>query len=171
MRHRIKRNFYDFMHIVRASSCLDHPRTQVSECTYLMTSKIVVSHEVPDVCVSVVPFSIQYTGNAETAKYFTPSKVTEKQRGREVETAQFRGLKLAGETLELENKVGHILKCSEFLYHDESEVSDKITTAKQYSGVAKFHNLTVYGHDGPAPLNSKWKLIQEWEKIADVIHS
>lgn len=134
-----------------------------------MSSTIIVGESLPEVKVNIVPFSVQYNGPAETEKFFSTSKSTEKVGEKDIETAQFRGLKLAGEQIDLEGKTGYVLTCSEFMTQDPLESEPKMV--KQYSGVAKFETLNVYGHDHTAPLNSKWKLLGEWNKIADVIHS
>lgn len=136
-----------------------------------MTSKIVVSNDEPEVTVNIVPVSIQYSGPADTSTYFTPSKATETVADSPVETCQFRGLRLVGEKVDIGDRIGHAINCSEFLVNNAEDGKDEITTAKQYTGVAKFTELAVYGHDATAPLNSKWKMIGEWDKIAHVIHS
>lgn len=134
-----------------------------------MSSKILVGDDVPEVAINIVPFSIQYSGNADTRTFFTPSKRSEVQLDQPIETAQFRGLKLVGEKECLGDKIGQVVVCSEVLERDDA--SDEIRTVKQYSGVAKFLEFTVYGHDSLPLLTNKWKLLGEWEKIAEVIHS
>lgn len=136
-----------------------------------MTSRIVVGDNTPEFVVSIVPCSIQYTGDANTATFFTPSKRQRTEGGNDVETAQFRGLKLVGEKIDIGNRNGQILTSSEFIVNDPSNGTDDIMTAKQYSGIGKFSELIVYGHDIAPHLNCKWKMVGEWEKIAEAIHS
>lgn len=136
-----------------------------------MTSKIVVGDNTPEFVVNIVPCSIQYTGDASTTTFFTPSKRQRSEGGNDVETAQFRGLKLVGEKIDIGNMNGQILTSSEFIVNDQSSGTDDIITAKQYSGIANFTELIVYGHDNSPHLNCKWKMVGEWGKIAEVIHS
>lgn len=125
----------------------------------------------PELVINIVPCSIQYTGDANTGTFFTPSKRQRKVGEKEVVTAQFRGLNLVGEKIDIGERNGQVLVSSEFLVSDPKSGTDDIITAKQYSGIANFNELIVYGHDNSTPLDCKWKMIREWEKISEAIHS
>lgn len=136
-----------------------------------MTSKIVIGGDGPEFAVNVVPCSIHYTGDANTATFFKPSKKQINQGDNHVVTAQFRGLKLVGDQIDISNKNGQILTSSEILVNDPSKSDGDISIVKQYSAIGNFRELNVYGHDNPLSQNSKWKMLDEWEKIAEAIHS
>lgn len=130
-------------------------------------SKLSVHDDVPLAAVNVVPFKIQYTGDANTLQYFTPSKQVSVENGQRVVTADFRGLHLKGQEIPLGKKRGFVCTASEYLVQDEQ---GDVLARKQYTSVAKFDSLTVFGHDAVPPLSSKWRLIEEWDAIASAIH-
>lgn len=131
-----------------------------------MCSKIIITDSVPEVRASIVPMLIQYTGEANTEDFYTASRRTKDGTSE----AQFRGLRLLGQTLDIGNKNAFVLASSEYLVQDPSD-PENIQTAKQYAPVAKIKDFTIFGHDSFAPLNSKWKLMSEWDTVADAIHS
>lgn len=135
-----------------------------------MSSSISVSGTLPEVTVNVVPFRIQHSGSANTNAYFTPSKCEETVGERAEKTAQFRGLRLVGEDISLGEKKGYILSGSELLVPAPEEESG-FSTINQYVAQALFDKISVYGHDSAAPLTSQWKLANEWDAIAGVLHS
>lgn len=134
-----------------------------------MTSQINVCNQVPLVRVNILPIAIQYTGPAETDKFFTTSVSLDVEGHKKVHTSQFRGLKLVGEEVNLRGKLGYILSSSEFMVQD-TQLGEPMM-AKQYSALARFDTINVYGHDNTVPLTSKWKLMREWDEIAQTIHS
>lgn len=134
-----------------------------------MTSQITVSKQVPMVRVNILPVAIQYTGPSETKKYFTTSVSLNVEGQKKSLTSQFRGLKLVGEEVSSRGKVGYILSSSEFMVQDPQ--LGETTMVKQYSAIARFDTINVYGHDNTVPLTSKWKLMREWDTIAHIIHS
>ena len=133
-----------------------------------MKTIVNVEADVPAVTVNILPVKIQYTGPANTKDYFTPSKIIDKSQDRDVTTAYFRGLKLAGETVDLGDKVGYICNSTERL----KELADTldIETVREYSPIAKFDQFTVYGHDSSTSENNKWKMMKEWEAISDAVN-
>lgn len=135
-----------------------------------MSSSISISGTLPEVTVNVVPFRIQHSGPANTNAYFTPSKCEETVGGRVEKTAQFRGLRLVGEEVLLGDKKGYILSGSELLV-PSAEEDGEFSTVNQYVAQALFDLLHVYGHDSVAPLTSQWKLANEWDAVANVLHS
>lgn len=134
---------------------------------------------IPTVAANLLPCHIQYTGDANTETYFTPSKTTEINENNEVkDVAHFRGLKLVGVTIKLNDLgyTGYLLNKSESIekvqteYSEEFEQEAEIKTVYTHTPVAKFHDLTVYGHDAPVEPSCQWNLIGEWQKLSDVIH-
>lgn len=136
-----------------------------------MASKLSVEGDLPQVTANIVPVNIQYSGYANTTTFFTNSKRTEKLGDAEAEVSYFRGLKLVGEKIDLNTKTGYLISKSELLVQGDAENGGEIRSVNQYSAVAKFDELILYGHDTPAPLNNQWKLMNEWDSIADVIHT
>ncbi|RCK59642.1 hypothetical protein Cantr_07344 [Candida viswanathii] len=118
-------------------------------------STIETNHEsTPTVTASLIPMSVQYSGPAKTDDYFTPSKMQEPQpNGPPLDVAYFRGCKLVGKTIDLKesNLQGYVVNKSEHLVRDEA--SGDVKTAATFTPLAKFNDLTVYGHDTPVALN------------------
>lgn len=135
-----------------------------------MASVLSLGEGLPQVVANIVPAHIQYSGPANTATFFGPSKRVEKVGDAEVEVAHFRGLRLVGEKIDLKQNSGYIVSKSEILVRGESEEEPEIRSVNQYSAVAKFNELILYGHEAQAPLGSQWKIMEEWDAIADVIH-
>lgn len=135
-----------------------------------MASSISVPDALPEVTVNVVPCRIHYSGPAKTAEYFTPSKSNEVVGGRVQHIAQFRGLRLVGESIPIGDKKGYFVSKSELLVPAPEEESG-FTTTNQYVAEAQFDELCVYGQDSLVALTSQWKLMSEWEAIAEVLHS
>ncbi|EMG48430.1 hypothetical protein G210_1001 [Candida maltosa Xu316] len=124
-----------------------------------------------DVAASLIPMCVQYSGPANTEEYFTTSKTRETQQdGTTLETAYFRGCKLVGRTIDLsQSKVqGYVINKSEHLVVDEA--TGDVKTASTYIPVAKFNELTVYGHDTPASSSNQWSLIPEYLSISNIVH-
>lgn len=135
-----------------------------------MKTNVNIVKDVPLVNVNLVPCKIQYTGPSNTEEFFTPSKKSEKWQEQDVVTASFRGLKFIGENIELKNKVGYICNSTETLEMNPDE-PEKIETLKELKPVAKFEGITVYGHDSRPSENNKWKLLNEWDAVAEAIHA
>lgn len=132
-----------------------------------MSSEIIVNDSVPSFKANILPFQIQYTGEANTEDYFAPSK--RPIDGNNLE-AQFRGIKVIGHPVELRSSKAYILSHSEHLVQDPSN-PEEVKTAKQYTSVGRINDITLYGHDTLPPLNSKWELLQEWDSVSSAIHS
>lgn len=135
-----------------------------------MSTKVILNEAAPPVHVNVMPVKIQYSGDADTKNFFTSTKAMEDFESKRVTTANFRGLRLVGEDITLVNKVGHVCNYHELLVSDPKREGE-IMTCKEYSSDARFESLTIFGHDSLPPRSSKWRLIEEWDAIADAIHS
>lgn len=125
----------------------------------------------PTVIASLLPMSIQYSGPANTEDYFTPSKMQETQpNGKQLEVAYFRGCKLVGNTIDLNKSdlQGYVVNKAEHLVRDDE--SGEVKSAFTFTSVAKFNELTVYGHDSPVNLNDQWALIPEYVSISNLIN-
>ena len=125
----------------------------------------------PTVTASLLPMSIQYSGPANTNDYFAPSKMQETEpSGKQFEVAYFRGCKLVGNTIDLKqsNLQGYVVNKVENLVRDE--ISGEVKTASTFIPVAKFNDLTVYGHDVPAAQNDQWALIPEYISMSNIIN-
>ncbi|ABN66441.1 predicted protein [Scheffersomyces stipitis CBS 6054] len=135
-----------------------------------MSNTISIS-EVPNVIANLVPMHIQYSGPAKTNEYFTPSKTQEDGNT----NAYFRGCKLVGTEITLKNHTGYIINKSETLVHDpemaDDGSGDNIKTVSTYSPTAKFETITIYGHDVPADKYNQWRLINEQQDVADILHT
>lgn len=117
--------------------------------------------KLPQYRASLVPIQIQYTGSAQT-KYFSDSRRDSYgESPHDSRQAYFRGLKLVGEQV---NTSAYIVNKS------EAVVEDGTTTVNRYEAVARFETLDVYGHDSLPPKSSQWRLMQEWETVADILH-
>lgn len=135
-----------------------------------MSSTVNITDQLPEVTANVVPCKFHYTGPANTEKFWTPTKITERYQNQDVIAGNFRGLKLLGQDVDLRNKIGFVCNESEFLIQNP-ESSDDIKVCKQYTSIAKFDKFTIFGHDSLPPQNSKWKQLAEWDRISDAIHS
>lgn len=138
-----------------------------------MSDVINTSEDVPIMHGNIVPCHIQYSGAANTKDYFTPSKKQDTlPTGEQVEVAYYRGCKLVGKNMNISNDYsGYLINKSESLARVEDETSEDYLTVNTYTPVAKFEEITVYGHDTVPELTSQWGLIQEWKDISEVIHS
>lgn len=134
-----------------------------------MGSKVTYTEDLPKYEGSILPVAIQHAGEANTSEFFTPSKSTETREDKEVKTCYFRGLKMVGKDLELPNKRVFVMEKSEFLTQNP-EKEDQVDVANQYAAIAEVDKLCLYGHDTEAPLYSKWGLMNEWNKVANIIH-
>lgn len=144
-----------------------------------MPDSIKVPEDIPTLSASLLPCHIQYTGEADTETYFTPSKTTEINENNEKKNiAHFRGLKLVGETTDLKELgyTGFLVNKSEAIervkqdYEQDFDHESAIKTVFTHTAVAKFNEFTVYGHDAPAEPTNQWKLIGEWQQLSSVIH-
>lgn len=138
-----------------------------------------LSQEVPQATVSLLPLHIQYSGPANTKEYFSNTKSTEKVGKEEREIAYFRGCRLVGHKTNWNGKYrGYILNKSETIAHanpaDTEGIANgtaEIKNVKVYNPIAKFDEMTIYGHDNVIELTSQWRMVSEWSEISDAIHS
>lgn len=135
-----------------------------------MRTKISVPADLPDAELNLVPCKIQYTGPADANKLFTTSKRPERWQNKNVVTSSFRGLKLIGEEVPLRQKAGYVCNTTELVKECENEDAGS-ESIKEFTAIAKFEKLTVYGHDSCAPATNKWKMLNEWDEVANAIHS
>lgn len=138
-------------------------------------SIIASSDDLLKVEASLVPMHLQYSGSANTSEYFTPSKTTEKQNdGSEVNTAYFRGCRLVAKEVDLKKSgtEGYIINKNEVLQREtnEEEGTELVKTVKNYTAVASFDKMTLYGHDSEIELSNQWSLIPEFLEINSIIH-
>ncbi|CUM62947.1 uncharacterized protein PRCAT00000507001 [Priceomyces carsonii] len=141
-----------------------------------MTSYIDINNKVPIVEANLVPFHIEYSGPANTAEFFTPSKTTEQiEPDREASVAYFRGCKMVGNEVTYGDRyIGYVVEKSEKMekiQEDESIESGILKNIDIYTAVAKFKKLVIYGHDAPAEEYNQWALVNEWKEISDIVHS
>lgn len=133
-----------------------------------MSGKITASPELPVLTANIVPFLINYTGVADTHKYFSPSKRVLENTGK-IE-AQFRGLRLVGVESDLGLKLGYVCDLSEYLQLDPSGSGEAIT-CKQFVATHTFERLIVFGHEIPPVSSSKYCSIHELDLISEAVHS
>lgn len=138
-----------------------------------MLDVIHTSEDVPKVHANIIPCHVQYNGTANTKDYFTPSKKQETlHNGQQSQVAYFRGCKLVGEDTDIKDDyTGYLINKTESLARSEDAESEEYVTVNTYTPVAKFEELTVYGHDSAPELTNQWGLIKEWKDISEVIHS
>ncbi|OBA23909.1 ribonuclease H1 small subunit [Metschnikowia bicuspidata var. bicuspidata NRRL YB-4993] len=129
---------------------------------------IIHNADAPLAELNLVPCKIQYTGPSNTKDYFSASKKKEKWQDKEVVIANFRGLKLIGENIQLGDKLGVVCNTSEISRENSEEGS--VETLKELNPIAVFEKVIVYGHDSCPSENNKWKMLNEWEAIADAIN-
>lgn len=112
---------------------------------------------------NIIPAHIQYTGPANTSKFFTPFKATDAQNN---PTAQFRGLRLVGSEIQLPNHQAHVFSTSEQLVLEDGDMKIQ----NNYISLAKIDKLVVYGHDGVPAKSSLLMTLLEWAEVANVLH-
>ena len=142
----------------------------------MSTIKVDADKVVPKVTASLLPMHIQHSGAANTAEYFTPSHTTETLRdGSTISTAFFRGCRLIGKDLNLleQNLQGFVMNSSELLIREENleDGTETIKSVKSYTPVATFDKLVLFGHDEEVEPNDQWRLITEFLKISNILHS
>ncbi|CAH2353899.1 hypothetical protein CLIB1423_13S01354 [[Candida] railenensis] len=117
---------------------------------------------------NLVPVHIQYTGDANTNEYFSPSKSTETASGNSI--AFFRGLKLVGQPIELPaNSTAYLVNKSESMVA-APETPQGFKTVNNYIPEGKLDTLVAYGHDTTLPSNSQYASLVEWDTISNIIH-
>lgn len=139
-------------------------------------SLITCFDKVPKVEASLLPMHLQYSGPANTSNYFTPSKTIEKQNdGSEVKTAYFRGCRLVAKEVNLKdcNVEGCVINKNEVLQREtnDEDGTELVKTVKNYSAIASFDKMTLYGHDSEIELSNQWSLIPEYLEISSIIHN
>lgn len=136
------------------------------------------SLEVPNAAVSLLPMHVQYSGPAKTKEFFSGTKTTENVGSEEREVAYFRGCRLVGDKTNWDGRYqGYIMNKSEAIAHSDPSDAEgiangtaEIRNVKVYSPVAKFDQMTLYGHDNVVESNSQWRTVSEWATISDAIH-
>lgn len=144
-----------------------------------MTDTIAIIKDVPEVRANLIPMHIQYSGQANTEDYFTPSKNNEKAFSGDCHIAYFRGCKLVGNELGIQKFFdGYLLNHSESLVNTEAysedggnDTFDNVKSVKVHAAFAHFDEITIYGHDSLPELDSQWAHINEWKEVSDIIHS
>lgn len=135
-----------------------------------MVDTIKVKERIPTFSANIVPFYIQHTGPANTKFFFSQSRKTEKVNDQEAEVAYFRGCKLVGKKLKLqENYRGYLLNMHENV--EEAEESGNMRMTRNYETIANFDDLILYGQDDYPESSDQWNMVGEWQAISEAIHS
>jgi len=109
---------------------------------------------------NLVPVHIEYTGEANTSEFFTPTKTVSD----DIVTAYFRGLKLVGTTVDLKYD-GYVMRKDLI----ESDPTSLVPLDSSYKAIKKFNQFTVFGHDSKDTSN-QWLQVNEWKQVSDILH-